>query len=627
MNEHNNRNSLTLIIIGILAFMLILMIPFGASLFIPEGPYLDIQELAIDDPLEQLEGDSIESFLARDRIISENLTIDSEFADLNNHTLDEIFSTPLDLQDLNLVTNGDFSDGNTGYILTNATITNNELLYNSTTTGYAQKLSPELKQNTTYYISFNVNLISRISGVYGIRIMYPVIYELTTIQLGQQYISDLHTPNQNINGFIIGGISNGNGHAIFDNINIIDVTSLIIAQQYSPLYSTTFDLMSDSEIKTQLDYWVTNPHLYLDYETLGIDHLSQTDLEYYYEMYQALTPLDLQDLNLVTNGNFTEGLFFPTGWTTLANHWKNITRSNNGINATANTQAPVFFQNIVNDNSYANKKIYYNFKMKIDTIGQGYAYLQDGITITKFEPTSTELTQYQGIYQLSSVSTLFRIGQSNSNSSNWTNQFLGEVYLSDVSTLITAQQYSPLYGSTFDLMTDEQIKTQLDDWIVNPHLYRYFPTIPTGVASLSSGIKYYVNLSGHFFNLSDFQTSQQYSPLNSDTFDNLDDTELENQMDDWLDDDYDFPLIDFAISEEEFAWIETLAQEFTDRDGGLPNQILLDIYTWDDLIYDIPTLKNKLQYSPLYYKTFNDLTDNEILAQMNDWVYYEKLPN
>jgi len=41
-------------------------------------------------------------------------------------------------------------------------------------------------------------------------------------------------------------------------INRIDILELKNKKQYSPLYSTTFDLMSDAQIKLQLDEWVQN---------------------------------------------------------------------------------------------------------------------------------------------------------------------------------------------------------------------------------------------------------------------------------------------------------------------------------------------------------------------------------
>ncbi len=41
-------------------------------------------------------------------------------------------------------------------------------------------------------------------------------------------------------------------------VNIDIVTTLIANKQYSPIYDTTFDLMSDAQIKAQMDYWVAD---------------------------------------------------------------------------------------------------------------------------------------------------------------------------------------------------------------------------------------------------------------------------------------------------------------------------------------------------------------------------------
>jgi len=66
-----------------------------------------------------------------------------------------------------------------------------------------------------------------------------------------------------------------------------NISTLIANKQYSPLYKTTFDLMTDAEIKLEMDEFCRKPYLFLDYETLGLDDLliSNTDMDYWYNLY------------------------------------------------------------------------------------------------------------------------------------------------------------------------------------------------------------------------------------------------------------------------------------------------------------------------------------------------------
>ena len=40
-------------------------------------------------------------------------------------------------------------------------------------------------------------------------------------------------------------------------------------------------------IKTQMDEFIAKPYLFLDYETLGIDTLSASQMDYYYNLYES----------------------------------------------------------------------------------------------------------------------------------------------------------------------------------------------------------------------------------------------------------------------------------------------------------------------------------------------------
>jgi hypothetical protein len=61
--------------------------------------------------------------------------------------------------------------------------------------------------------------------------------------------------------------------------------------------------------------------------------------------------------------------------------------------------------------------------------------------------------------------------------SGWTQIDVDYAYVFNISTLISNKQYSPLYSTTFDLMSDAQIKAQMDLWVANK-------TLPNSIMSV-----------------------------------------------------------------------------------------------------------------------------------------------
>ena len=75
-----------------------------------------------------------------------------------------------------------------------------------------------------------------------------------------------------------------------DYVYSFNISTLITNNQYSPLFYTTFDLMSDADIKTQMDLWVTEGidilNIWLTYNAVGLDHiLSYDEMLDYYQLY------------------------------------------------------------------------------------------------------------------------------------------------------------------------------------------------------------------------------------------------------------------------------------------------------------------------------------------------------
>jgi len=174
-------------------------------------------------------------------------------AELNGLTLNEVF------EDGQLVSNG---EGNT---LTGWTFSGNV-----TTDG------------TFIVIDFSstYSLIQSISGLNNEKYHFSVEYigdglapaSNLTVQLRQDtttnsnvilipnstttltYLSGIFTTTGIFNQILFSRNSVG-GITKIKNIRLFNITNLINAKAYSPIFDTTFDLMSDANIKTQMDYW------------------------------------------------------------------------------------------------------------------------------------------------------------------------------------------------------------------------------------------------------------------------------------------------------------------------------------------------------------------------------------
>lgn len=199
----------------------------------------------------------------------ENTPLDIPRSELNNNTLSEIFEDALLFDDYQLVTNGDFNNGSTGWssVSSNISVTNGILKAISTAigtygisrsitaTGVDKQYSFMLVKN-----SIGGNL-SHYIGNSGFKV-YSVVAN------NWQVISFIG--NTSITTFRVYSENNTIGDYIeIDKTGYFNISTLISNKQYSPLFSTTFDLMSDANIKTQMDYWVESPYKWLHYDDLG----------------------------------------------------------------------------------------------------------------------------------------------------------------------------------------------------------------------------------------------------------------------------------------------------------------------------------------------------------------------
>ena len=184
-----------------------------------------------------------------------NLELDRAKEEFNGKTLREWFDSN------QLVTNGDFSIDTTGYgladywavgvdVLSNHRILDNMQYWTGTTTSSNSRLDqqfPSLPLGSKVYASvtsINVN---------SLRMLWGDQYILNSMVDG--YNSKIETLTSGSFTGIYFQTRVANVESGVKNVVFINISTLIANKQYSPLYNTTFDLMSDAQIKAQMDYW------------------------------------------------------------------------------------------------------------------------------------------------------------------------------------------------------------------------------------------------------------------------------------------------------------------------------------------------------------------------------------
>lgn len=229
------------------------------------------------------------------------LTLDTPIVELNNHTLREVFETG------NLAINGDFSNGSTGWGYT----AGGSFTFNNVAVGTVASLYGRLYQifsnrviGNSYYITasvsvsvpnsiklvaFNTGSSSFHSGSGNFENLSLIVVapntadtyigitdyrssnytsfstdnvcfvDLTSLSLTNltkqtlDYYYSLYRELIDLDGGLPAQYSNG----IYTNDDVIIYgTPLVTAKQYSPMFDTTFDLMSEANIKSQFDLWV-----------------------------------------------------------------------------------------------------------------------------------------------------------------------------------------------------------------------------------------------------------------------------------------------------------------------------------------------------------------------------------
>jgi len=177
-------------------------------------------------------------------------------SELGNRTLNEFFS------DEQLVTNGDFSDGTTGWSWfdpnnINVTVDNNILTFeviNISSNRLFQNI--DLTQNNKYYFATRLireneePLAYLTSSNLGNSVLYPDIFnEWFSLSIIRTATS---SGQVNVRFFQTSQLPKVKIKYVF----FLNLTPLIANKQYSPIYDTTFDLMTDAQIQEQMDSYI-----------------------------------------------------------------------------------------------------------------------------------------------------------------------------------------------------------------------------------------------------------------------------------------------------------------------------------------------------------------------------------
>lgn len=249
------------------------------------------------------------------------LTLDTSIRDFNDLTLQEVFETSL-FDNYQLVTNGDFETatlinwafegGGTKTIISDIKYGNYALeITTNNSSGLVYQII-SAKTNDEIYYSVNTYLRSFTTNSIILGISDSGFTNYTNIPRNNSTIGTWLRQSQIITNiandnpiFILGLVSNATRSIIYDNINIFNITKMKANNQYSPLYQTTFDLMTDEQIKLQMDEFLEKPYLFIDYENLGFG-LTTSKMDFYYSLYQALKN-NVSLPNEISNGFYTNG--------------------------------------------------------------------------------------------------------------------------------------------------------------------------------------------------------------------------------------------------------------------------------------------------------------------------------
>ena len=231
----------------------------------------DVEDLKSQDVLIEKRLDSVEE-LTRKQSSDVASASDTEIISLGKDVAETPLRVQLDgllLDAPQLVTNGDFSNGTTGWnTILSATafsVTNDIATFTGTIQNSAIRSSEvNFLPNNKYYYGARIDNQNRanIRVVISDNVNWTYFFNFNAFS-GFQYASAIQTlpatiANGNRRLDIRDNNTSGYIPVYIDYAYVFNLTTLITNKTYAPDYDTTFDLMTDANIKTQMDYWVAN---------------------------------------------------------------------------------------------------------------------------------------------------------------------------------------------------------------------------------------------------------------------------------------------------------------------------------------------------------------------------------
>ncbi|AUD65384.1 hypothetical protein BK011_06660 [Tenericutes bacterium MZ-XQ] len=406
-----------------------------------------------------------------------NKTIDDPIAELNGHTLREVF------EEGNILTNPYFEENVSGwsnylqFLLSHDSVNKHLLatVQGGTIATFGQVTSEPLIAGDKYFHRSRVKSSENVS--------YLIAYYNGSNNQATSYVRNIYSTN---------GIHQANTwferSLIFTATNVNGNTGNL--RFGFGFYYTT----AQSQVFTA-DYSEL-----INISRLGIDNLSQAQLEEYYSLYVArknitkkvLTYADIfEEFQLLTNPDFNDG---TNGWTTFASTLSelnnNLLITGDGANATVRTYNDSF-------EALSGEKIYYNAKAKITTAQAPSSYY---IQFTSGPFTAEyrfNFSYLQNVYN--TISGVFTA------SYNLTTMALHHQYVDSATANGKVMEVDYAYALNIkhfdELITKEQLDTMLAHYLLvkNIVIYPeiYVPTDPTGFGNRYAFLEINKKVYGH----------------------------------------------------------------------------------------------------------------------------------
>jgi hypothetical protein len=179
-----------------------------------------------------------------------------------------------------LVPNGDFSDGTTGWTVFsgNIAVSSNELTYTVSSLSNSARIQHTLlPQNITDKIYISYYVLPKYNNILSPQFGGRNFVNITPIPNVWNFISIINSSNLvNTTDPLRLYNATDTNYSVNDiikykQVRVFNISTLQSNKQYSPMFNTTFDLMPDANIKTQMDTWVHDGTLPNDIMAVDMD--------------------------------------------------------------------------------------------------------------------------------------------------------------------------------------------------------------------------------------------------------------------------------------------------------------------------------------------------------------------